>query len=177
MSTHNNSLTPFLQLCLHALFISQPLLNGFYYHSVWLAPASQSALWLALSHIYSKNWQFDMRPKYPRFSQKCFLLDPTSLWSWWCSIVAHTWPIWAPVQVQPTFLPWWWQTAQVRAASPPLRTVLSDRTLPSSLHLPPHPQRSSSQRKRVYETMNFILKRAICHSVCVVCICQVELGL
>lgn len=68
----------------------------------------------------------------------------------WGSIVATSWACGAPVELQSALLSWWWETAEVWAASPPLRTTLGDRTLPASLHPPPHPQWSSSQRERVW---------------------------
>lgn len=71
----------------------------------------------------------------------------------WSSVVAYAGPRGAPVELQPALLPRRWEAAEVRAAPPPFRTVLGDGTLPSSLHPPPDPQRSSSQRERVWKQL------------------------
>ena len=81
----------------------------------------------------------------------CVNIWHTSQRSEWGSVVACAWPSGAPIELQPALLPRRWQAAEVRAASPPLRTVLGDGTLPSSLHPPPHPERSSSQREWVWK--------------------------
>lgn len=139
----------------------------FYCRCVWLAPASQSALWLAQTHSWLQTCMAAVWCRsIVRILKKLFPLGPTSLRSRWCSVVAYPWPVWAPVEIQPTPLPWRWQATQVGAASPPLRTVLSDRTLSSSLHLPPHPQRSPSQRKRVCQTIGIIFSITSRYHVC-----------
>lgn len=74
----------------------------------------------------------------------------TSQWSQWGSVVAYARPGGTSIELQTALLPWRREAAEVRAARPALGTVLGDGTLPSSVHPPPHPERSSSQRERVW---------------------------
>lgn len=70
---------------------------------------------------------------------KLFFKTLTSKRTWKSSVVAHSWPSGAPIELQSTPFSLWGGIAEVWTAAFLLGTALGDGTLSSLLHPPPHP--------------------------------------